>query len=144
MGLDMYLKQKIFVGGEYEHVKASGSIKYDGGKVIKATEVSEVIKRVGYWRKANHIHNWFVTNVQGGTDECQESEVSFEQLMELKKACEGVLNDHSKAEELLPTSSGFFFGTTEYDEYYFKDLEDTVEILSKLEDDGEYIYQASW
>ena len=28
---------------------------------------------VGYWRKANAIHNWFVQNVQDGRDECQKS-----------------------------------------------------------------------
>ena len=31
---------------------------------------------VGYWRKANAIHNWFVQNVQDNRDECQKSYVS--------------------------------------------------------------------
>lgn len=148
MGLDMYLNKMVFVGGQYEHVGAKGSIEWGEGKqkkTLQANQISEVKSQVGYWRKANQIHNWFVTNIQDGNDECQESDVSFEQLMELKKACEDVLADHSKAEALLPSSSGFFFGTTDYDEWYYQALEETVEILSKLTDDGSsYTYQASW
>ena len=44
-----------------------------------------------YWRKANQIHRWFVENVQDGIDECQESDVSLGQLIELRDACKKVL-----------------------------------------------------
>ena len=40
--------------------------------------------------------------------------------------------DNSKAEELLPTCSGFFFGSTDYDEYYFEDLKDSIGQMEKL------------
>lgn len=147
MGLDMYLNKKMYVGGNYECTDAKGSITWGKGKderTIKAKDVSEIISQVGYWRKANQIHNWFVANVQDGNDECQESQVSFNTLMELKNVCDEVLNDHTKAVTLLPTGGGCFFGSTEYSEGYFQELEETVEILNKLTDDGEYIYQASW
>jgi hypothetical protein len=47
---------------------------------------------------------------------------------------------------LLPSTSGFFFGNTEYDEWYYNDIQNTIEILEKaLEDkDGEYYYSSSW
>ena len=53
------------------------------------------------------------------------------------------------AEDLLPTTSGFFFGSTDYDEYYLQDLEKTVELLTPyLEEKDDwsvgYVYQASW
>jgi len=35
--------------------------------------------------KPTRIHNWFVKNVQGGTDDCGIYEVTFDQLMSLKK-----------------------------------------------------------
>ena len=41
---------------------------------------------------------------------------------ELLDRCNQVLEDHSKAEELLPTEDGFFFGSTDYDKYYFEDV----------------------
>ena len=34
-----------------------------------------------------------------------------------------------------PTHEGFFFGSTEYDEYYFADLESTIEQLEDVEPD---------
>jgi len=59
-----------------------------------------------------------------------------------------VLADHTKAEELLPTGGGFFFGSTEYDEWYFHGVKKTVEIVSKLIEDvpegWAFEYQASW
>jgi hypothetical protein len=104
--------------------------------------------KVGYWRKANAIHDWFVQNCQDGNDDCRESYVSIEQLEELRKICQMVLDNHALASEYLPTTSGFFFGSTEYDEWYFQDLQSTVEIidnaLSKIGDEWTFTYQSSW
>lgn len=47
---------------------------------------------VGYWRKTNHIHNWFVQNVQNGEDDCDTYIVSREKLIELRDACQQVLD----------------------------------------------------
>jgi hypothetical protein len=109
----------------------------------------EVTFRVAYWRKANAIHDWFVQNVQEGVDECQEAWVSREQLQELIDICEQVLADMSKAEELLPTRSGFFFCGTDYDDWYKQDLEYTAERLKKILADpafvkSDFYYQSSW
>ena len=59
------------------------------------------------------------------------------------------IKDPSVAKELLPTTRGFFFGGTDYDEWYLEDIEDTIkqitEILETTDFDNEYItYQASW
>lgn len=111
--------------------------------------VKEVIFRVGYWRKANAIHGWFVNNLQNGIDECQHSYVERKQLKELLLLCKQVLADHSTAQKLLPTTSGFFFGSYEYDSGYFDDLKSTVKQLNRaLNDpalkDMDFYYQSSW
>ena len=114
----------------------------------------------GYWRKANAIHNWFVQNVQDDRDECQKSYVSAEQLRELRDACEQVLwtqgdsrvGVQEKAEEVgLAPKAGFFFGSTDYDEYYLEDLRYTVKLINRMEAAGVFdnawvdiYYQASW
>lgn len=59
------------------------------------------------------------------------------------------IKDASMAQELLPTESGFFFGGTDYDEYYISDLNDTIKVLEeelKTEDKSysSYEYNASW
>lgn len=104
--------------------------------------------KVGYWRKANAIHQWFVDNCQGGEDDCREAYVGREKLEELRDICKKVLADNTLADEELPTQSGFFFGSTEYDEWYFQDLKLTVEIidrvLSEVPDNWEFYYGSSW
>ncbi len=61
------------------------------------------------------------------------------------------IEDASVAKELLPTQSGFFFGSEDYDEYYLQDVKDTIEILEPLVKElkeGDYTgtvyYQSSW
>ena len=51
------------------------------------------------------------------------------------------------AEELLPTTEGFFFGSTNYDQWYYDDIKYTVEILDKCltyPEEFEFYYQSSW
>lgn len=156
MGLDMYLTKKTFVGGNYEFNKVEGDVRLNvrGNDLpVKLNRLTYVIEEVGYWRKANQIHKWFVDNVQGGVDDCSKYEVGVEKLKELLKICKKVKKDHSLAEKLLPTQSGFFFGGTSYDEYYFYDIDTTIKILTPLlkelkaqpETIFSYIeYQSSW
>ena len=148
MGLDMYLTKEVYIGANYEHRKMTGNIEiYENGKLIpiKFETVSEIILQVGYWRKANAIHKWFVDNVQDGVDECQRSYVSKDDLQSLLDVCKKVKNDNSLASGLLPAQSGFFFGGTDYDEWYYADLDHTIEVLEgALEDGGNFYYQASW
>lgn len=57
-----------------------------------------------------------------------------------------VIHDPSVAQELLPTQSGFFFGSTDYNEWYIEDLKHTKEILEAAlaDKDAAYYYQSSW
>lgn len=57
-----------------------------------------------------------------------------------------VIKDPTIASELLPTQRGFFFGGTDYDEYYLEDIQNTCAILKDaLKDkDAEYYYHSSW
>ena len=90
-----------------------------------------------YWRKENAIHNYIVKNFAHGKDECQEIELDTEGVKEfvevLKKviATEGKVKDLT-CRELLPTTSGFFFGSTDYDEWYWIGLKYTLERFESL------------
>jgi hypothetical protein len=53
------------------------------------------------------------------------------------------------AAKLLPTQSGFFFGDTDYDQWYMQDIERTIEILTKVLDTTYFdvdmvVYCSSW
>jgi hypothetical protein len=103
---------------------------------------------IGYWRKANQVHKWFVDNIQDGIDECQRVKISKDKLSELKNICIKILNNHTLAKKLLPTTSGYFFGSTEYDYLYFQSIEHTISILNKIENMSDkshiFFYQSSW
>ena len=124
------------------------SIKYDAWDEDKEYPHIGVIDEVGYWRKANAIHKWFVDNVQNGVDDCEyHNEVTKEQIEKLVKICEVSLI--CKTPYLLPTQSGFFFGGTEYDEYYWKSLEETITMLTKVLEETDFdkyaiYYCSSW
>ncbi len=130
----MYLTRKSYIWGRYnqETGKFENDVKVEGLPLLEGGRVKEICEEAAYWRKANHIHSWFVQNVQDGEDECNPYEVSTEQLQELVDACKEVLANPEKASELLPTQSGFFFGGTEYDEWYVQDLQSTVDQLEPL------------
>ncbi len=141
----MYLTQKIYVGGEFRHRKVTGKIEWSEGGVAFTYEggnISEITSQVGYWRKANQIHKWFVENIQEGKDECDTSPVCYKSLVKLKMLCKEVLE--TKNAELLPPENGFFFGPTEIDDYYWDDLKETIDIINKLAPNGEYFYCSSW
>ena len=158
MGLDMYLTKKTYIGAQYEYRNVKGVIEITEGKDnkpvnIKFNRVCEISERVGYWRKANAIHNWFVTNVQGGEDNCQEYEVSEEKLNELLANCKEVLQHKGKAASKIPTKGGFFFGGTDYDDGYFEDISDTIKIIEDILAEkpegqdylgGDIYYRSSW
>jgi len=103
---------------------------------------------VAYWRKANQIHKWFVDHVQDGNDNCEEYRVTRDQLQLLLDNCKLVLINKEEAKTLLPRQEGFFFGSYEYDEFYWYDIQDTIEqlekILNEYPEEWDFQYQSSW
>lgn len=130
-----------------------------------------------YWRKFNALHSWFVNHYDNpGEDDCEPHSVSvgdmfslmdiLEEVMSYKKYLEPIpdiddnedgfwkeIRDEKICEQLdnlLQPQSGFFFGSTDYDNWYFDNVERTLNALKEAEDDmksGEiekFIYRASW
>jgi len=162
MGLDQYLTAKKYVA----------KWNYDGGfdnRVI-TQEFQDLlpmdtpdITRYGqfagitieypvvYWRKANAVHNFFVQEVGEAVDDCREMYVHRDVLVDLRERCVEVINaddmEEMAKEVGLETVSGFFFGDTEYGEWYKEDLKLTVEICDfvlALPEEYSLHYQASW
>ena len=130
MGLDMYL---------YGVISNFNLHDYNIGQVKTYVEI-------GYWRKSNQIHKWFVDNIQDGVDNCATYYLDKNHLIELKEKCQEVLKNPEKAEELLPVEEGFFFGSQEYDEWYFDNIQATIEIIDwAIEKEYDYFaYSSSW
>jgi hypothetical protein len=107
------------------------------------------VHEVAYWRKANAIHNWII-NYAGVEDNCTPISLTKEDLIQLRNVCSEVLLAYTeeKAMDLLPPASGFFFGSTAVDEWYWEDIRETIDkintALEQSVDDAMFEYQASW
>lgn len=154
MGLDMYLCAEMHTGKWFypEHLDQAKALADAMGLVCEdeANPAYDIKTTALYWRKANAIHSWFVTNVQGGEDECKETYVSRKNLEDLLTECKATLKnkDNPDAISLQPVQ-GFFFGSTDMDEWYWQDIERTIKGLEKilgseLMHHASFTYQSSW
>jgi hypothetical protein len=144
-----------------------------GGVEVKVTAI--------YWRKANMIHRWIMANCfeeipdvryEVTKDNLIDLRAACQKVLKSAKLVDAkvvggrvlvdgewqetlvdgqVVMNPQTAIDVLPTLGGFFFGSTEYDEWYIKDLEYTVEEIDRvLADetdgslDGWFEYYASW
>ena len=157
----MYANKKHYVRN-YEHTKDECrhtiTIEWPYAKNIDISKIESIEETSMYWRKANAIHKWFVDNVQDWKDDCRTYEFDGDILDELSDIINKIIN-WSKIEDwkvivnpelahaLLPTSRWFFFGGTEYDEYYIQTLQDTKVRIDWLKVDGtvqgNYTYRSS-
>jgi hypothetical protein len=152
MGLDQWLyKRTYLLSGDWvkQEYRQTVSVNKGGNPdpKIKPEKIKYIIEEVGYWRKANAIHGWFVENVQRGKDDCGRYRVTREDLSKLLSLCNEVVENKDSAPRSLPTQSGFFFGGTDYDEWYYRDIEETIKIIEDcLSDDNaeEFEYTSSW
>ena len=80
-----------------------------------------------YFRKVNFVYQFFSDKL---VDEC--CFVTKSDLEDMIDRCDKVLKNHELAKKLLPTRSGFFFGSTDYDDWYFNDVEDVRSQFKKL------------
>ena len=148
MGLDMFLSAKRYISPyDEKDILISNKIREASGETFDLS-VKWLQFEAAYWRKSSEIHDWFVKNVQNGEDDCREYEVSHEELQELLNTVNKVLENTSLANELLPTTNGFFFGGVGYDQYYFDDLRYTKErleyLLKNVSDAYWFTYRSSW
>ena len=126
--------------------------------IVNAAELSNVANEndiygvsvsvnCAYWRKVNSVHNWFVTNVQNGEDDCGEYYVSHAKLKELLETARQALF-HKDPSKLMP-QAGFFFGSTDIDEWYWEGVKSTIKQIKRLTelpdfDELSFYYQSSW
>lgn len=165
MGLDMYLSARKYINKiDWSAMDKQKEIDYAAAtfpqwnEIVENAGLSDVANKndiygvsvsvnCAYWRKSNQIHNWFVNNVQNGEDDCGEYYVSQDKLKELLTICKEAYKN--KNPQALMPQSGFFFGGTDIDQYYWEDVKSTIkkiERLTKLEDfdNLSFYYQSSW
>lgn len=144
MGLDMYLNMKVShypKKGEstIDLTNLNGSWDNLDFNEFGASNRVDISLGVGYWRKANHIHNWFVENIQDGNDNCDDYYVTMEDLGKLYDTCMDILKkldgrtftikddcreeyeNHAKANECEPENT-VTFDINKLKDFYGADL----------------------
>lgn len=127
--------------------------------LYKEEENNKKYLEVLYFRKVNFLLPFF--NYE---DNCSVISITKEQVEELVKRCNYVLdiyndltnNDkeldcfelYNKVRDILPTQAGFFFGTTDYNEWYIKAIEYVKDEFEKLLNDfdfeNEELFMTCW
>lgn len=181
MGLDMYLTKKTYFFGDSNKglkITVKGS-KIDPSKVKYIAEEAGYWRKanaIHNWFVANvqdgeddcreyeidksQLEELLkLVNKVLAASELVEGEIAngytFDENGKRKPIMEAgkYIKDSTVAQELLPTQSGFFFGDTEYDQWYYQDLENTKKIIEAILEEPEpeaqgvhvwYEYRASW
>lgn len=124
-------------------------------KVLDIAELEELVNshikchyalEDAYFRKVNFIYEYYRNLL---VDEC--CKVSKDDIKALIDTCEDVLKhkgDEDYAKLYLPTTGGFFFGSTDYDDWYWKDVKNCLTQMKKLhksmKDDDFVLWVFSW
>lgn len=178
LGLDQWLYKKNYVKN-WDHDKEKAIINLAGEKTvgIKPERIAYITEEIFYWRKANQIHAFFMADQEDHCQDIHVTPLKLQDLHALctqiinecplvdgvvgngKSFKDGewvqntelgkILSNQELAHKLLPTQEGFFFGNTEYNQYYMEDIVATKEMLDELFkqpkwNHADYTYSPSW
>lgn len=142
MGLDMYLSGRKYLHTRWDlegEAREAATRKEDGHRV------EELKLSLGYWRKHSHLHGYIVREFAGGADNCQEIDLSAEDLQKIIEAVE-------KGD--LPRTEGFFFGDSDRNGWMDPEgVEESTKMLhgalrwlsdKQPHESRSVVYQASW
>jgi hypothetical protein len=127
------------------------------GKLVDVktpTQIAEMFKfdckycvvEDAYFRKVNFLYEYFRNKLDN--EKCKVTKGEIKELIDI---CKNVLNkkgDEDYAQVHLPTRSGFFFGSTDYDEGYWGDVKDCLTQMNKIyksmSDNDFVLWEFSW
>lgn len=105
-----------------------------------------------YWRKFNALHGYIVREFADGEDNCQLIEIGnkdgVKKILDALTTTLKQVTDGKKEGLAMPPTGGFFFGSTDVDDWFKNNLEDSIPVFENLYNtlgENEVVYyQASW
>jgi len=177
MGLDMNLRKKTYIGNKWKEPAKIVKVNLLDIKDERISEITEDIyywrkaNAIHNWFVKNVVQNddYNGDDVYVSTDNLKKLLTVCEKVIKASKLIKGkvkngykildgglkqpimkdgkFIEDPTIAKELLPTTDGFFFGSTDYDEYYLNDIKETAKMIKELletDPNGDFYYSASW
>lgn len=105
---------------------------------------------IAYFRKFNALHNYFEREFDAGN--LDDTPITLDIADTLKAKADTILEREGEAdvaEAVLPISYGLFFGSDEYDDYYYSCVRDMqraafklTNILSQPDNQRQFYYHA--
>lgn len=131
MGLDIILK--------VTKLSTTTNGKSDVNKMTNVNEVNSTgaSAEFAYWRKFNALHGYFVRYYN--VENCEELILTKEMVADLKERVINITSSEFSedaeriAEKNLPIMVGPFFGSYDYDDFYYRNIYQLRDILTSLE-----------
>lgn len=111
-------------------------------KAKKGNDEWVIEKELAYFRKVNFLVAYFTTLDNGEYHDdimdCHYVEIAKSDIQRLVKKCDEVLKLEDDLEsslepnDILPTTTGFFFGSAEYDRGYYADVEEVKTSMERI------------
>lgn len=147
MGLDIYFWKRVRTeSDEKEYIDRCERYKkiFDTDNYENRINDDKVVE-IGYFRKVNFLMGVFDREQTG-----EYIKIDKHDLLDLQERCKTVLEhrDTATANAFLPPQSGFFFGGTDINDYYFSDVEDVADwletILPTLDDEDVIYFEGNY
>ena len=117
--------------------------------LFKRNKKTDELTEIGYWRKHNALHGFMNTFTDHDIENLEKVSLTKDNLQEILELSEAIIRKDLDPEYSMPVFEGFFYGSYEYDEWYFHRTQDTIEIMKNALrdtnfDEDEVYYQAWW
>ncbi|WP_336844159.1 hypothetical protein [Providencia rettgeri] len=125
MGLDMYFYANEKAEADENRIPASLNDEPEGN----------IDAEVGYFRKVNALFKWVEDHI-GAIENCEKLPVTQAHLLALQRDLQALTPENCHT--VFPTQGGFFFGSTDYDDGYWEDVNDVKRWLDEMFDSFDF------
>ena len=155
MSLDIYISKTIFIGAMYKSCGITGEIHlFKHGREIPVVleNVCSIIEQVYHGHKTWWLLEWLNKELPGGlTGDCEEHQISREELIRLYRACTEVLR-HEGEQDFNAVCKAYLGCQPKEDidedslEFFLQDIKALKEALEDavLDEDVTFTVSASW
>ena len=136
MGLDIYIDvanreaRDEVVAKNQEIRKRNDKVYEEQGDVAELEEPIDIpCTQEYYFRKFNALVEWIENNV-GALENCEPLELGEDDIEGLQATLNDLTPENCDVE--LPTCTGFFFGSQEYDDWYWENVEKAKQMCNDI------------